>query len=199
MIVLKILVIVLVLLVLLLSVKIGGDIGYDENGIRVYVRVAGITKCLYPSAKEKKPKKRKKTKRKGKKTGKPDITEEEIFDAIAVAVRSVKKLRFRLRKLKLHFVSAFADPYQTAVVYGYTEALVWGLGLPALKQSDIRLEMDFEREVYEIDGYVSVTIRIYYILKLCVCLTGGLIPILWRRRKRIKASETITAVKGKTV
>ena len=198
MIVLKILVIVLVLLTVLLSVRIGGDIGYDENGLRVYARVSGYTVCLYPSAKEKKPK-RKKSKRKEKKKGIPDITKEEIWDALGVAVQSVKKLRFRLRKLKLHFVSAFDDPYQTAVVYGYAEALIWGLGLPALKQSDIHLAMDFEKESYEIDGYVSVAIRIYYILKLCLCLICGLIPILWRRRKRIKASETITAVKGKTV
>ena len=196
--VLNVLIIVLVLLALLLTVRIGADIGYDETGLRVYARVSRFTVCLYPRS-QKKPNKRKKSKNKTKKTGKPDITEDEVVDALRVAVRAVGKLRFRLRRLKLHFISAFDDPYQTAVVYGYAEALLWGLGLPALKQSDIQLGMDFERERYSIDGYLSVTIRIYYILKLCLCLSIGLVPILWRRNQRIKATKRNTPVKGMTV
>ena len=198
MIALKILMIVLVLLALVLTVRIGGDISYDEAVLRVYARVSRFTICLYPSQKEKPQKKSKKPKAK-KKTGKPDITEDEVLDAIGVAVRSVKKLRFRLGRLKLHFLSAFDDPYKTAIVYGYTEALVHGLGLPLLKQSDIRLGMDFEKDACEAEGYLSVTIRIYYILKLAVCLLWGMLPILWRRRKRIKSTVNNTTVKGMTV
>lgn len=198
MIALKVLIIVLAVLILLLTVRIGGDIGYDARGLRVYARISRLTVCLYPSGKEKKPK-QKKSKPKTKKRGKPDITEEEVLDALSVAVRSVKKLRFRLYKLKLHFVSAFDDPYQTAIVYGYAEALLNGLGLAALKQSDIRLGMDFEKEDCDVDGYLSVTIRIYYIMKLLVCLLWGMLPILWRRRKRMKATVKNTTVKGMTV
>ena len=190
--------IVLAVLILLLSLPIGGDIGYDQDGLRVYARVSRFTLCLYPFSKEK-SKKQTSAKPKEKKTGKPDFTEDEVLDAIGVAVRSVKKLRFRLRRLKLHFVSAFDDPYETAVVYGYSEAIVNGLGLTALKQSDIRLGMDFEKETCDVDGYLSVTIRVYYVMKLVLCLALGLLPILWRRRKRKKATENITAAKGMTV
>lgn len=199
MIALKILMIVLALLALLLTVRIGADIGYDEKGLRVYARVSRFTLCLYPAAKKHTPKKAKKQKPKTKKSEKLNITEDEALDAIGAAVCSVKKLRFRLRRLKLHFVSAFDDPYKTAIVYGYGEALINGLGLPQLKQSDIRLGMDFEKDACEIDGYLSVTIRIYYIIKLLVCLAMGLIPIWRRRRKRIKATVKNTTVKGMTV
>ncbi len=199
MIALKVLMIVLAVLALLLTIRIGADVGYDETGLRVYARVSRFTVCLYPSGKEKVKKKPKKQRHKTGKTGKPDITEDEVLDAIRVAVRSVKKLRFRLYKLKLHFVSAFDDPYKTAIVYGYAEALIYGLGLPQLKQSDIQLGMDFEKEACAVDGYLSVTIRIYYIMKLAVCLICGCIPILWRRRKRIKSTVKNTTVKGMTV
>lgn len=198
MIALKILMLVLAALVLLLTVRLGVDIGYDAGGLRVYARVSRFTFCIYPTQKQA-SKKSKKQKSKSPKKGMPDIAEDEIVDAISVAVRSVKKLRFRLRRLKLHFLSAFDDPYKTAIVYGYAEALIHGLGLPQLKQSDIELGMDFEKEACEIDGYLSVTIRIYYIMKLLVCLVFGLIPILWRRRKRMKSTVNNTTVKGMTV
>lgn len=198
MIALKVLIIVLAVLALMLTVRVGADVSYDETGLRVYVRISRFTICLFPSKKEKQPKK-KKPKRKTKKKGKLDVTEEEVLDALSVAVRSVKKLRFRLYKLKLHFVSAFDDPYKTAIVYGYAEALLYGLGLPALKQSDIQLGMDFEKEACDIDGYLSVTIRIYYIVKLVVSLIVGMIPVLWHRRKRMKLVEKNTPVKGMTV
>lgn len=198
MIVLKILICILVLFVLLLSLRVGVDAGYDQNGLRVYARVSRFTLCLYPTNKEPKPKKQK-AKTKTQTRNKPNFTKDELVDAFGVAVRSVKKLRFRLRKLKLHFVSAFDDPYKTAVVYGYAEALIHGLGLPSMKQTDIRLDMDYEKEACEVDGYVSVTIRVYYMIKLLVCLLWGLIPIWRRRRQRIKLTANNTTVKGTTV
>ena len=195
---LNVLIIVLAVLALLLLVRVGVDVSYDKTGFRVYARVSRFTICMYPSQKETQPKK-KKTKRKSNKKGKLDVTEEEVLDALSVAVRSVKQLRFRLYKLKLHFVSAFDDPYKTAIVYGYAEALLYGLGLPALKQSDIQLGMDFEKEDCDIDGYLSVTIRIYYIMKLIACMVFGMLPIVWRRRKRMKATVKDATVKGMTV
>jgi hypothetical protein len=182
---LKVLIAILVLLVLLLLLPVGADVGYDERGIRVYVRVWHSRFCLYPA---KKKKEKKQTTAKKKNRAMPDISKEEIVDGLTMAVKAVRKLRFRLHKLRLHFTSAFPDPYQTAVVYGYAQAAVYGLGLPQLKQSDISLDMDFAREDYVLDSYVSVTIKVYYIMKLCVCLLMGAIPILLRRRKRIKST-----------
>ena len=189
------LIVLLALLLLVLSLRVGADVGYDEGGVRVMLRVSRWTYCLFPRE-QTKPKKQRKPKEK-KKQGKPDITKEEILDAVDVLVRSVKKLRFRLYRLRVHFISAFGDPYRTAMMYGYANAAVQALGLPEMKQADVQLAVDFERESYYIDGYISVTVRVFYIMKLCVCLVVGLIPILLRRRQRIKAIEKNTAVKGK--
>ena len=189
------LIVLLVLLVLVLSLRVGVDVGYDGENVRVFLRVSRWTFCLFPREKTK-PKKQRKPKQK-KKQGKLDITKDEILDAISVLVRGIKKLRFRLYRLRVHFISAFGDPYRTAMMYGYANAGVQALGLYHLKQADVQLAVDFERESYYIDGYISMTVRVFYIIKLCVCLVAGLIPILLRRRKRIKAIEKNTAVKGK--
>lgn len=195
MIILKVLIVLLALLLLVLPLRVGADVGYDEGGVRVMLRVSRWTYCLFPRE-QTKPKKQRKPKEK-KKQGKPDITKEEILDAVDVLVRSVKKLRFRLYRLRVHFISAFGDPYRTAMMYGYANAAVQALGLPEMKQADVQLAVDFERESYYVDGYISVTVRVFYVMKLCVCLAAGLLPILLRRRKRMKAIVKNTAVKGK--
>ena len=127
----------------------------------------------------------------------PDVTKDEILDAVSVVVKSVKQLKFDLHKLKFYFISAFEDPYQTAMIYGCVSAAVKALGLPQMKQADVRLGVDFERETFYLDGYLSITIRVYYICKLFCCLIAGAIPILWHRYKRLKTKERSSAAKGK--
>lgn len=198
MIFLNVLMIVLILLVLFLMIPVGVDVGYCEGNLRVMIRIACFTFTVYPSssAKDRKPKKQK-NKNGIEKRSFPHMTKDEILDAISVAVKSVKKLRFRLHKLKLHFISAFEDPYRTAMVYGYASAAVNAFALPHLKQADVQLGVDFEREDCYVDGYLSVTIQIYYIMKLVCCLLVGMIPILWHRHQRLKAKDNSMAVKGK--
>ena len=197
MIFLNVLIIILVLAAVILLIPVGVDVGYSEGGLRVLIRAACFTFRIYPSSseKEQRTKKQKKTDV-NKKRSIPDVTKDEILDAISVAVRSVKKLRFHLHKLKIHFISAFEDPYRTAMMYGYASAAVNAFALPQLKQADVQLGVDFEREECYVDGYLSVTIKIYYIMKLVCCLIAGAIPILWNRRKRLKKTDSI-AVKGK--
>jgi len=196
-IVLKTLIVTLVVLVLLLLLPIGVDAGYCEGELRIYFRVGSFTFGIYPPKKENQKQDKKQNTKSEKKKSFPDVTKDEVLDAVAVAVKSVKKLRFRMHKLKLHFISAFDDPYQTAMVYGYVSAAVNAFALPAMKRADVQLGVDFERETYYVDGYLSVTIKLYYIIKLLGYLVGGLIPILWRRWRRLKANDNSGAVKGK--
>ena len=191
--------VILLLLLLLLLVPIGVDVRYCDGNMQIYLRIASFTFRLYP-AKDREKKQNKKTKKKKEKTvGStiPDLSKDEVLDAVNVAVRSVKQLRFQLHKVKLHFISAGSDPYRTAMLYGYVSAAVHALGLPQRKQADIQLGVDFERETFYLDGYLSVTIKIYYICKLLCCLIVGMVPILWSRRKRLKSKEHSCAVKGK--
>lgn len=178
----------------MLSVSVGLDISYCEGQTTLYVRVAAFRFCIFPrKSKQDKVKKEKTTKTKKQF---PDFTKEEVLDGIELAVRSVKKLKFRLHKLKFHFISAFEDPYQTAMIYGYANAAVHAFALPQNRRADVSLGVDFEQENYYLDGYLSVTIRIYYIMKLVCCVVCGAIPILWGRRKRLKGNNK-NVVKGK--
>lgn len=184
------------MILLFLSVRVGVDAAYHEGQTTLFIRVSRFTVCIYPRKKKSAPKQKKETdKTKAKKRS--NLTKDEVLDGIEVAVRAVRKLRFHLYKLKLHFISAFDDPYRTAMVYGYVNAAVQAFALPQLRQSDIQLGVDFEREHYYIDGYVSVTIRVYYIIKLICCVACGAVPLLWRIRKRLKETKSSGAVKGK--
>ena len=191
-------IIILLLLMILLLIPIGVDVGYCDETVQVKLRAAWFTLTVYPTSSEKMKKQSQQKKKNGKKNrGVPDVTKDEVLDSIEVAVKSIKKLRFHLHKLKLHFISAFNDPYRTAMVYGYASAAVNAFALPQLKQSDIQLGVDFERESCYIDGYLSVTIKIYYIMKLVCCMLIGAIPILWHRHRRLKSKDNSVAVKGK--
>lgn len=192
----NVLIVIFCLLVLLLLVPVGADVEYCNEAVRAYVRVGAIRICIFPG----KPKEKKEKKKKEKqKKSKMDITKDEILDLISVVFASVKKLRFSLHKLKLHFTSAFSDPYQTAMVYGYVSAAVNALGLPSRKHTDIQLGVDFESEKFILDAYLSVTIRIYYIMKLICCLAMGAVPILWRRHQRLKTKNNSTPTAAKAV
>lgn len=197
MIFLNVLIIVSALLFLILLIPVGIDIGYSEGNLRVMIRAAWFTFKIYPSkSKQKKKVNQTKQTKEQKKRSFPDVTKDEVLDTLTVAVSAVKKLRFHLYKLKLHFVSAFEDPYRTAMVYGYASAAVNAFALSNLKQADVQLGVDFERENCYVDGYLSVTIKIYYIMKLVCCLGIGVGPVLWRRHRRMAKVNSV-AVKGK--
>ena len=202
------LIVILLLLAALLYLPVGADVGYCEGAFTAYARVGAWKLCVYP--RKQKPKKEKKPKKQPapqeaapaeeapkKKKGLPDVTKDEVLGAVRVVFRAIKRLRFRLNRLKLHFISAFPDPYDTAMIYGYANAGLNALGLTSLKQSDIQLGVDFNREHYYADGYLSVTIRIYYVLKFAFCALFGLLPLYFSRRKRLKLAASTPAGQGK--
>ena len=186
------LIVIAILLLLLLMLPVGADGAYSEQEPGLWARVGPVRVAVYP--RKKKPPKDKPAPTPQEQAPKPkkklpDVTKDEVLEAVTVLVRSVGKLRFRLHRLKLHFISAFPDPYQTAMVFGYASAAVSALGLDRLRQGDVQIGVDFERDRFYVDGYLSVTIRIYYIVKLGLCLAWGLVPILWRRHKRLKPNK----------
>ena len=194
--------IVVVLIVLLLCVPVGADVGYAGDQLTLKVRVGPLTVTLFPKKPGKdKPKKKPKkdtaqeaeSQPKEKQKRKLDVTKEEIWSAVQVVFRSVKKLRFRLNRIKIHFISAFPDPYHTAMVYGYTNAAVDALGLTMRKGTDIQLGADFSKDKPVIDVYCSVTIRILYIMKLVFSVLLGAVPILMQRHRRLKLTKKANA------
>lgn len=183
--------------ILLLCLPVGVDAGYCDKQLTLRLRLGAVTIGLYPT----KPKKRRKKKQEPQPeavSGEtppapqktlPDVTKEEVLAAGRLLLRSVQKLKFRIRRLKLHFVSAFEDPYTTAMVYGYANAGVSALQLQRIKGADIRLGADFSATQCQLDGEISVTIRIWYLMKFAGLLLAGGGKLFLQRRKRIKATN----------
>lgn len=196
----KVLLIILAVLALLLYLPVGVDVGYTGGQVLLRVRAGALAFTVLPrKAGKKKSKKPKKQSPAEQKSGQPKekrklpVTKDDILDAAELLIRSIKKLRFRVSRLKLHFVSAFDDPYNTAMVYGYVCAAVNALRMDRVKGADIQLSADFMAEHWSADAACSITIRIWYMMKfVCSVLAGG-IPILLRIRKRMKPKQSQVA------
>lgn len=200
---LKILLILLLVIVLLLSLPVGIDAAYEEKLFYLWIRVGAKRFRILPGKFGKKDHKRKNTGKaeeadpspKGKKKRVAwNIDWDEIKAALDLLIRSVKKLRFQVRRLKLHFISAFPDPYDTAMAYGCANAAANALGLYRVKHGDVRLSADFTGESPVIDAYLSITIRIYYLCKFGFTMVFGVLHLLICHRKRLKQEEKAKAL-----
>lgn len=200
----KVLIVIILLLVLLLRLPVGVDAGYTEGQAFAGLRIGPKVFWLYPR-KERPPThghgKRKKIKTEAEAPSKAkrsprslNLQWDEIKSALDLTVRCVKKLRFRLRRLDLRFVSGGADPYNTAMAYGYANAAADALGLYRLKQANVELSADFTAERSEFDGACSVTIRVYYLCKFGITMAVGGLRLLLRHRKRVKQEQRAAAL-----
>lgn len=192
----KVLLVILVLLALLLYLSVGVDVGYTGGQVLLRLRVGALAFTLLPRKPKAKKKRTKPKKDKSpsaaaqpKEKKKLPFTLDDILDAGELMIRSIKKLRFRISRLKLHFISAFPDPYTTAMAYGYASAAVNALRMDRVKGADIQLAADFQSEQWTADAACSVTIRIWYLMKFTVSVLAGGIPIFLRIRKRGKETQ----------
>lgn len=194
---LKVLTVIVVLIVLLLSLPVGVDAGYTDKQAVLMLRIGAVTLRLFPrrpkkhkQARKKEPAEKPQAGARPKEKKKLNVTWDEIRSALDLSIRGIGKLKFRVRKLRLHFTSAFDDPYTTAMVYGYANAAAGALGLYRVRDGDIRLEADFTSAQWSMEAYISVTIRVFYIMKFAFFLLFGGTKLLLRRRRRIKQEQT---------
>lgn len=194
------LIVIVVLIVLLLCLLVGIDVRYSGGQLCVGLRIGLKVFWLYP---EKFGMGKKRTKPSDEAKIKPSKTSgrnlmqqvswEEIQSALELLIRSIKQLRFRMNRLKLHFISASADPYHAAMAYGYANAAVNALGLPRMKRADVQIGVDFTENMPMIDGYVSITIRVFYLCKFGFTILVGGLKLLLRHRKRLKREQKANA------
>ena len=200
----KILLILLLVIVLLLSLPVGIDAACEDKQFDLWVRVGPKRFRIFPGKFGKKEHKRKKAEppeetepspaEEKKKRIALNVDWDEVKAALDLLIRSVKKLRFQVRRLDLRFVSGFPDPYDTAMAYGYANAAVNALGLSRMKHADVQLSADFSSEAPAYGGYLSVTIRIYYLCKFGFTMAFGALRLLLRHRKRLKQEEKAKAL-----
>ena len=163
---------------LLIPVKVG--FSYDQGDMALTVRYGPVKRRLFPppekdkdkSPEEKPPKKKKAKKAKKEKPKKPKakINMEQILYALEklppILGRALRRTgrSIRVTPLKAYVLVAGNDPADTARLYGRLEAAV-GAGLPVLekglgiKDSDIRLYLDFTQQQMDLIADVGVSLR----------------------------------------
>lgn len=215
--------VIVALIVAILLIPVGVDLAYEGGEFRLSAKVAGILLQLVPKKPggEPKPKKEKKPKKKkektpedaepqeeetGKKKGLPlGLTKEDLLELVKTVFRGLGRFRRKLSidRFLLHFTAAGADPYNTAMLFGYVnEALsvLAPLGHESfhVKHADVKTQVDFVGEEMKIDFGLALTIRIGQILGVVNSIAFGALGIILRRRNANKKAARLAAKEEKT-
>jgi hypothetical protein len=183
---------------------LSGEFVYDksqaENGIKLF----GVTIIHWKTseekaaeAKEKKAKVKKKAKKKKKRTmGDWWEVWREYPDTMKIWLKQMGWLVYQVvRGLRIdHFrvkaVIATPDPYWTSVIYGYAEAVGWGLRL--IPRVEINLNPDFKTDRPQGDVSLAVTYRMYR-------MTWAVMRFLWALPKWGSIKMIRSSRKGRKV
>jgi len=183
----------LALLVIALLIPVRVRFKYGEEGLFLAVRYGPVKIQLLPvgekkEKKEKPPKKEKPKKEKAQKPKKPKakINREQILYAIEklppILGRALKRTgkSIHIDPLKLYILAAGPDPADTAQLYGRLEAALYA-GFPVLektlriKNSDVRLYVDFQQEQMDFIADVGVYVRPGSLVWMALRAAGSLI------------------------
>ena len=203
-IILGILGVLLLLLAVILLTPAGVRFRYDRGDLSLLVRFGPLKLQIFPR-KEKKPPRRKpeetkeepekpKPKKKAEKKPRAKINREQILYSLEtlppILGRALKRTgrRLRLTPLKVHLLVAGPDPADTALLYGRLEAAL-GAALPALhrlvriKDQDVRLFLDFQREQMDLIADVGLSLRPWDLVSVGLRAGGSLLKWYLRFRK----------------
>jgi len=207
-----ILLVLALLIVLLCLTRVGVWAAFGGKGVFLDARIGPLRLHILPAKpqKSKKPKpekKQKKTKppkeRPAPEKRKPDITLEDIRDALHSLLpplgRALRRMGrgIQIRPLRLSVVlGGREDPAAAAQLYGELQAAVW-TGMPLLERlADVRepyihTDVDFCAGAAAVEGEAGVTLRIGTLLAMGF---GVGVPALkwflrWRKRSRSRPPE----------
>ncbi len=143
---------------------------------------------------EKRAPEKPKPKKKAEKKPRAKINREQILYSLEtlppILGRALKRTgrRLRLTPLKVHLLVAGPDPADTALLYGRLEAAL-GAALPALhrlvriKDQDVRLFLDFQREQMDLIADVGLSLRPWDLVSVGLRAGGSLLKWYLRFRK----------------
>ena len=202
---------VLLILAVVLLVPIGADVGYIGGEFRLAARMDGFAYQLLPKKpsdpnkpkKEKKPKKPKKEKppkepkpekeAKPKKKRKLNFTKEELFELVKKAINGLGKFgKLTVRRFMLHYTAAGADPYNTAMTFGYvnwalsTLAPICAKDFRVTGDVDVRTDVDFTTDKMSVDFELSVTLRLIQVVHMALAVAFGALSVLIKNKLRLR-------------
>lgn len=163
----KVLLILLLVLLALSLLRVGGDVEYDRDGVRVRLRIGAIRVQVFPLKKKENtakdtPETKKPTNEPPKKGGRLALVK-ELLPLICQAAGELKR-QICIDVLRLDFVAGGSDPVRTAMLFGYSNAVA-GMVLPLFEQNfnvkerRVRTAMDFNAGEPTIYIYVAFSAR----------------------------------------
>lgn len=203
------LLIIAAVLILLMLTKVGFDAAYSSVGAALTVKLGPARIQLLPQPKktEKAKKPRKKKKGKKEKTGKKEkndnsekpkrkLSFSSLFELVKIALRALNRFRISIRVdlFRLRFIMGSADPYTTAITYGYVQTAV-GMLTPKLRraftvrESHVEMGTDFLAEKPEIDARLVLTIRIGRIFVVLFAAGWEFLRFYFRQKRKKKSKS----------
>ena len=199
--------IILLVLLLLLSLPVGVSGGYDFGELLLALKIGPVRLQLLPR-KLKKPKKakqekhgseKKKKKEKASRLPIPALSFQMITDYVRLGVRTLRRLRHRLRisDLRIWYLAAAEDPSDAALAYGRAHAAVAELlailhAAFDVRDQDVRLRVDFTETKNQFSVSGTVTIRIGQLLTVAIAALIDFLKILLRQRREAKLKSERT-------
>lgn len=191
---------VLLALVLLSLVKCGVDAAYSQQGFTWKVWVGPF--AVLSSKKKKDPPGH--DRKEPEKSGKPAFGKKPSLAYLrALAELGLRLLKrffksLRINCLRFHFRSAFDDPYDTAMAYGWAGMAMESLTAFAagrIRRLDLHTELDFDSDQPEVDARIVVSARLGRLILLAVSALFG----YWSIRRRAKDNLERESKHGKSV
>jgi len=162
----------LILLFLIAMLSLTAEASFAEGSFAWSIRLCGV-RILPRDKKEKKPEEQDKPK-----TPKRKRSFDEIRLYAELFLRLLKRFfkRMKIEHLRIHFLSAFDDPYDTAMAYSYAglamETLA-GIANGRIRKLELHTDLDFDSEELKLDLYFLASIRLISLLCLLRAFKKG--------------------------
>ena len=194
---------VVLLLIVVLTLRVGVHVTMQES-LTVTARIGPKTIVVYPVAPKKEtPKKKKQTsaasKAEKKPKPKPDLTSQDIREAIGAAWNALERVlrrigkRIRINPCQISIIAGGPQPDRVAELYGQISAAVWTV-MPRLEQlihirdPYIHLDADFNAPAVNVEGQVGACLRVGDLIAIAF---AAAIPLLkwyipFSRRQKVR-------------
>jgi len=201
------LIIIAVLIALILSIRLGVDIGYNDEKLKIFVKASVFNFKIYPSERKEK-KTENKSKEKTKKQNDKGIIEklgfetEDWLELIGIIFKVLAKFNHSIviNIFKFHYAVTDADPYDAVMKYNTINTVAGSL-IPfmesnfRIKNRDIFIDLDFNEHNLPTDIRLVLTIRVLQIIMLVVMALGSTVKIYVKRK--IQAAKEGKKLNGK--
>lgn len=187
---------VLLALVLLSLLKCGVEAAYDQSGFWWRLRVGFLRfslprrKKTAPSSAHKAGGKTKASKAKTKQQTKPSLAYLQALAALGFRLLKRFFRHLHIDRLRIYFLSAYDDPYDTAMAYGWAgtamEALT-DLADGRIRRLELHTELDFDSTQPQLEAQIVIYARLGALVALAVSALHGYRAM--RRENKISEKE----------